>query len=122
NLIARLNADGSLDTTFDPGAGCETAIAAGIDGNADPFVMWCEVLPDGKIMAVGNFKNYNGASSSGIASINSNGSRDTAFNVGGGLDSWGRVIKPLSNGQILIGGWFQNYNGHSANRLARINA
>lgn len=122
NLIARLNADGSMDTTFDPGTGCEVAIAPGIDGNADPFVMWCEVLADGKILAVGNFRNYNGSSSVGIVRINSDGSRDATFNVGGGLDSWGRVIKPLNNGQVMVGGWFQNYNGRSANRIVRINS
>jgi uncharacterized delta-60 repeat protein len=122
NLIARLNANGSLDTTFNPGSGCTNAIAPGIDGNGDPFVMWCEVLPSGRILAVGNFREYNGASSVGIVAINPDGSRDTTFNVGGGLDSWGRVIKPLSNGQIMVGGWFQNYNGHTANRIVRLNA
>lgn len=122
NRIARLNADGSLDASFNPGAGCEVLIAQAIDGNVDPFVMWCEVLPNGKILAVGNFRNYNGESSTGIVSINADGSRNTAFNIGGGLDSWGRVIKPMPNGQIYVGGWFQNYNGFGANRLVRLNA
>jgi len=122
NRIARLNADGSHDTSFDPGAGCEVIIGAGIDGNIDPFVMWCEVLPDGKILAVGNFRNYNGAGSTGIVRINPNGSRDTSFNVGPGLDSWGRTIKLLGNGQIVVGGWFTQYNNRGANRVVRINS
>jgi uncharacterized delta-60 repeat protein len=121
NRIARLNADGSLDTSFDPGLACETSIGRAIDGNDDPFVIWCEVLASGRIVAIGNFATFNGQSSSGIVGINSNGSRDTSFNVGGGLDSWGRVIKPLGNGQIMVGGWFNNYNNRTANRLVRIN-
>src|SRR6185295_8780252 len=50
------------------------------------------------------------------------GSRDTSFDVGGGLDSWGRVIKMLPNGQILLGGWFTSYHGQNHNRLVRINS
>lgn len=122
NRIARLNSDGSLDASFDPGAGLEGIIGKGIDGNADPFVMWCEVLPGGRILAVGNFTNYNTTQAWGIIAINPNGSRDTSFNIGGnGLDSWGRTITPLSNGQIMVGGWFQNYRGKTSNRIVRIN-
>ena len=122
NRIARLNKDGSLDQSFDPGRGMEGIIGKGIDGNADPFVMWCEVLPGGRILAVGNFTNYNTTQAWGIIAINPDGSRDNSFNIGGnGLDSWGRVIKPLSNGQIMVGGWFQNYRGKTSNRIVRIN-
>jgi uncharacterized delta-60 repeat protein len=121
NRIARLNSNGSLDTSFDVGAGCEGVLGVAIDGNADPFIMWCEVLPSGRILATGNFTNYNSTQAYGIIAINPNGSRDTTFDIGGtGLDSWGRCIKPLDNGQVMVSGWFQNYRG-SANRLVRIN-
>jgi uncharacterized delta-60 repeat protein len=122
NRIARLNTNGSLDTSFDPGAGCEGVLGVAIDGNADPFVMWCEALPSGRILAVGNFTNYNTTQAYGIIAINPNGSRDTTFDIGGtGLDSWGRSIKPLDNGQVMVSGWFQNYRNFGANRLVRIN-
>jgi uncharacterized delta-60 repeat protein len=123
NRIARLNANGSLDTGFNIGAGCEGVLGVAIDGNPDPFVMWCEVLPTGRILAVGNFTNYNTTQAWGIIAIKPDGSRDTSFDIGGtGLDSWGRVIKPLANGQIVVGGWFQNYRGKNSNRIVRINA
>ncbi|HUS35902.1 MAG TPA: chitobiase/beta-hexosaminidase C-terminal domain-containing protein [Verrucomicrobiae bacterium] len=122
SLIARLNSDGSLDPSFNPGTGCTDALGVGIDGNADPFVFWTEIQPDGKIIATGNFRNYNGASAIGIVRINPDGSRDSSFNVGGGLDSWGRHIEILPNGQILLSGWFTQYNGRGFNRLARINS
>jgi uncharacterized delta-60 repeat protein len=121
SLIARLNSDGSLDPTFDPGLGCFGALGVGIDGNADPFVFWTAIQPDGKIIATGNFTNYNGTVNYGIVRINPNGSRDNTFNVGGGLDSWGRHIEILPNGQILLSGWFNSYNGRGFNRVARIN-
>jgi uncharacterized delta-60 repeat protein len=122
NLIARLNSDGSLDPTFDPGLGCTDTLGVGIDGNADPFVFWTEIQADGKILATGNFRNYNGSSSIGIVRINPNGSRDATFNVGSGIDSWGRHIELLPNGQILLSGWFNSYNGRAFNRIARINS
>ncbi|MGV3772346.1 MAG: chitobiase/beta-hexosaminidase C-terminal domain-containing protein [Verrucomicrobiales bacterium] len=122
NLIARLNENGSLDPSFNPGTGARDLIGAGIDGNVDPFVFWVAVQPDGKILATGNFRNYNGASSVGIVRINPDGSRDTSFNVGNGLDSWGRHIQILPNGQILLSGWFTQYNGRGFNRVARINS
>jgi uncharacterized delta-60 repeat protein len=121
NLIARLNPNGSLDTTFNVGTGCDVLIAKGIDNNPDPFVMWVELQPDGKILATGNFIYYNGAGSQGLVRINPDGSRDTTFNVGGGIDSWGRSIRVLGNGQIIVTGWLQNYRGTTANRMARIN-
>ncbi|MGZ8919561.1 MAG: chitobiase/beta-hexosaminidase C-terminal domain-containing protein [Limisphaerales bacterium] len=122
NRIARLNLDGSLDTSFNPGSGAQDIIGAGIDGNIDPFVFWVAVQPDGKILATGNFRNYDGASSTGIVRINSNGSRDTSFNVGSGLDSWGRHITVAPNGQILVSGWMTSYSGRSFNRIVRMNA
>lgn len=121
NLVARLNSDGSLDTSFNPGTGATDIIAGGIDGNNTPFVFWTAVQPDGKILITGNFRNYNGASSVGLARLNPDGSRDASFNVGGGLDSWGRHILIQPNGQILVSGWFQAYRGNWFNRLVRIN-
>lgn len=121
NLIARLNTDGSLDTSFNPGSGATDIIAGGVDGNKTPFVMWTAVLPDGKILITGNFLKFNGESSTGLARLNSDGSRDLTFNVGGGLDSWGRHILVQSNGQILLSGWFAAYRGQRFNRLVRIN-
>ncbi len=121
-LIARLNADGSLDPSFNPGTGATNIIAGGIDGNMTPFVFWTEVQDDGKILITGNFRDYNGESSTGLARLNPDGTRDSTFNMGWGLDSWGRVIKLASNGQIYVGGWFTSVSGNNANRLARLNA
>lgn len=121
NLIARINTDGSLDFSFDPGRGLEDSIAPDIYNNNATFVIWSELQPDGKILVAGNFKQYDGFPSMGLARINPDGSRDARFNIGTGLDSWGRSTRVLPNGQILVTGWFNNYNGHTFNRLVRLN-
>ncbi|MDB6053783.1 MAG: Delta-60 repeat-containing protein [Verrucomicrobiales bacterium] len=121
SLIARLNSNGSLDTTFDPGTGADGTLGTSITGNPDPFIFQLALQSDGKILITGNFTNYNGTVINGIARINSNGSLDTTFHVGSGLSTWGRSIQVLPNNQILVTGWFDNYNNSSHDRMALIN-
>jgi uncharacterized delta-60 repeat protein len=123
NLIARLNADGSLDYSFDPGTGASGTLGTAITGNPTPFIFYTALQPDGKILITGNFTNYNGVARNGIARLNTNGTLDVTFNVGGGLNngSWGRSLLVQSNNQIIITGWFTSYNGHGFNRMVRVN-
>ncbi len=121
-LIARLNSNGSLDTTFDTGTGAWGTLGVSITGNADPFVFQVAVQPyDGKVLITGNFTNFNGTRVSGLARLNTNGTLDTTFQMGSGLSTWGRSIQVLPNNQILVTGWFDNYNNSSHNRVALIN-
>src|SRR3954467_15575944 len=96
-LIARLNPDGSLDRAFDPGRGGEVSIGTSIYGDPSPFIIWMDMQPDGKILALGNFHDWDGATSPGIVRMNSDGSRDASFNVGAGLNTWGRFVRVLDN-------------------------
>ena len=123
NLIARLNANGSLDTNFTPGLGAVGILGVAVDGDADPFIFATALQADGKILITGNFTNYNGTNINGIARLTTNGMLDTTFNVGNGLNyaSWGRSITVLSNGQILLTGWFTSYNNQPHNRMALLN-
>lgn len=123
NLIARLNSDGSLDYGFDPGTGASGTLGTAISGNPSPFIFYTALQPDGKVLITGNFTNYNGIVRNGIARLNTNGTLDVTFNVGGGLNggSWGRSILVQSNGQIMLTGWFTSYNGGGFNRMVRIN-
>src|SRR5947209_7696786 len=108
--VARLNSDGSLDTTFDPGTG------------ADSFVLATALQPDGKIIIGGFFTSYNGTSRNYIARVNSNGSLDTSFDpgTGAGCAVYASVLQ--SDGKVIIGGCFTDYNGTTRNRIARLNA
>ncbi len=114
NRIARLNADGSLDATFNPGTGASSSV-------------WSLFLqPDGKVMVGGDFTTYNGTSRNRIARLNANGSLDTTFNPGigvsGGSTPYVGSIALQQDGRVLIGGEFTSYNGTSRNRIARLNA
>ena len=108
--VARINADGTLDASFNPGVGANSTV-------------WDVALqPDGKILIGGSFTSYNGVSRNRFARINTDGSLDTAFNVGSGADNTVYTISSQRGDKILIGGFFSNYNGMNASRLARINA
>jgi uncharacterized delta-60 repeat protein len=63
--VARVNADGSLDMSFNASA----------DGN----VMAVAVQPDGKVLIGGNFQNVNGQTRDYLARLNTDGSLDTTF-------------------------------------------
>jgi hypothetical protein len=69
NRIARLNADGSLDTTFDPGIG------------ANGIVWDVALASDGKIYIVGDFTEFAGVLTSGVLRLNTDGTRDATFNA-----------------------------------------
>jgi uncharacterized delta-60 repeat protein len=121
NLIARLNSDGSLDKSFNPGDGAKGTLSVSITGNGDPFVFQVAVQNDGKILMTGNFTTFNRSSANGIARLNADGTLDRTFQIGSGFDRWGRSLLIQTNGQIMVAGWFNSYNGRSFNRLVRIN-
>ena len=110
NFIARLNANGSLDTTFDPGTG------------ASVTVYEITLQPDGKILIAGQFVTYNGTTRDRIARLNANGSLDTTFDPGTGANSIIEAMALQSDGKILIGGYFTTYDGTVRSYIARLNA
>jgi uncharacterized delta-60 repeat protein len=119
NYIARLNEDGTLDTTFNSGL-----------GGADNGVFSIAVQPDGKILIAGYFTSVNGSAVSPttgvnrIARLNANGTLDTTFNNGlGGANSTVYDVAVQADGKIVIGGDFTSVNGTTGvNRIARLNA
>ena len=99
NRIGRLNANGSLDTTFDPGANNEVKTFA--------------VQADGKILVGGAFTGLGGGTGATtrykIGRINANGSLDTTFDPGAGSSVWSLALQ--SDGKILVGGDFSRLGG-----------
>ena len=110
NRIARLNADGSLDTSFDPGTG------------ANGTVRSIAVQADGKIITGGSFTSYNGTARNFIARLNADGTLDSGFDPGSGSSNSVECITVQTDGKIIIGGMFTSYNGTGRNRIARLNA
>ncbi len=160
--MARLNANGSLDTSFDPGAGSDVVGTSAIifqsdgkilaggqnlvrlnpDGSRDtsftkgveqtnpdfdPQVNDLVIQPDGKIVIGGRFDRYSGVSRNNIARVNTDGTLDLSFNPGAGTSGprypSGGAVRALviqPDGKVVIGGYFDQYNGVSRNHIARL--
>ena len=112
NGIARLNANGTLDTTFLSGTGL-----SGADGT-----VWAVALqPDGKILVGGAFTHINGTPCNYIVRLNANGVLDASFSLAAICTSPVYALALQPNGQILVGGNFA-VNGQNYGGIARLNA
>jgi uncharacterized delta-60 repeat protein len=118
NGIARLNADGSLDDTFQVGTGL-----SGGAGIGQRQVHQILVQPDGKVVVAGHFSAYNGAPAVLMVRLNADGSLDDTFNTSDAFvmvfGFYGQVYElvRLSDGKFLIAG---NYAG-PASGITRLN-
>ncbi|HBR93980.1 MAG TPA: hypothetical protein DEA90_07420 [Opitutae bacterium] len=108
--IARINSDGSIDTSFDPGAG------------ADASIDQVQLLPDGKILIIGRFTEYDGVPRNRIARLLSDGSLDTSFDPGVGVDDRIFAMLSLPNGNVLIAGAFTHVGETDREYLALLDS
>lgn len=108
--IARLNADGTLDASFNQGSG--------FNANVNKIV----IQSDGKILTGGIFTAFNGTVRNYIARLNADGSIDPSFDPGTGFDDVVVSIALQSDGKILVVGNFTDFNGTARNRIARLNS
>jgi uncharacterized delta-60 repeat protein len=108
NRIARLHADGRLDSSFTPGTG-----ASGI-------IRSVALQPDGKIIIGGFFTAYNGVTVNRIARLNSDGTLDQTFNMGSGCNGTVRSIALQPDGKIVLAGDFTAYNAITRNFVLRL--
>ena len=115
--ISKINADGTIDNSFTTG----NTIFNGFDDDVYDFV----VQPDGKVVVVGEFENYNQIPAPGIVRLNTDGSIDGAFNVGTGVNTSGSarinhiVLQP--DGKFLISGFFVQFNDTPLQQFGRLN-
>jgi uncharacterized delta-60 repeat protein len=114
--IARLNTDGSLDVSFNPGRG---PIFGG-DPRNPSVIISTAIQSDGKIIIGGLFNTYN-QTAKNIARLNTDGSLDAGFNPGIGANNAIYTTLLQRDGKIIIGGDFTSYDGTVVNRLARLN-
>ena len=115
SYVARVNADGTLDSLFNPGSGADNPVYAVAQTfvNGNPMVL-----------LGGSFATVNGKTFNGVGQLNSDGTPDMTFNVGGlGADATVYALAVQNDGKILIGGDFTSYNGAANfNHIARLNA
>ena len=119
--LARLNGDGSLDSSF-LGTSFEDA-----HGGLWAYVHAIAVQDDSKIVIGGEFTSLNGVARTNIARLNGDGSLDGSFVAAAALlsedDPNSRVLSVTlqSDGKILIGGTFWFVNGVERTSIARLN-
>lgn len=129
--LARVNADGSLDTTFDPGAGISPLgfeDSGTADFEPDPpspaSISTLAPLRDGKILVGGGFLNVGGIRRPGLARLNPDGSVDQAFDAAlKGTAGYDRLVSRIivqPDGRILLNGSFQSVGRLARNGLARL--
>jgi len=109
NHIARLNVDGSVDATFNPGA------LGGINE-----LNSLAVQADGKILVGGGFTTLGGQSRTNLGRLNGDGSLDTTFTNGANNTVSTLVVQ--ADGKILLGGQFTTLAGQPRNKIGRLNA
>ena len=149
--VARLNSNGSVDTTFVKGTNVSTTYAVvvqpdgkilmgGLGGqsvarlNADGTTdntfscnlgaptLTLALQPDGKIIAGGGFNNAGSQPVFKITRLNADGSLDSSFNTGSGPDAGVQAVRVQPDGKVLIAGDFVSFNGTSRVNLARLNS
>jgi len=128
--IVRLNTDGTLDDTF-------VTEGTGLLNNNDSSVnvQYVYVQQDQKILAGGWFNEYDGERQGHIIRFNSDGTKDTSFDIGTGFnddtDSGEGEISPDGRvqkidvdiyGNIYVVGRFTSYNKATRFNYAKLNA
>jgi uncharacterized delta-60 repeat protein len=106
--LARLNTNGSVDLTFDPGNGP--------NGDVNAIV----IQPNGAIIIGGTFISVNGFARGGIARVLANGVLDPSFDSGVGTGGNVFALALQHNGQIVLGGRFVQYAGINRTFIARV--
>ncbi len=113
NYLARIASNGAIDTTFNPGAGPNNPVYAA----AEMFVG-----PDRKVLIGGSFTTFNSSPQGFIARLNNNGSLDSAFMLGAGVDGSVYAIAIQPDGKAVIGGDFNSVGGVTRHHIARLNS
>ena len=111
NYIARLNTDGTLDTTF---------TNAGVNAQINSIAL----TSSGQILIGGTFTKVGSATRSGVARLNADGSLDTSFApvLTGHYGVQIYAVASQTDGKVLVGGAFTTANGVARNYVARFNS
>jgi uncharacterized delta-60 repeat protein len=104
NRIARLNADGTLDSAFDP--------------NASNTVNSIAVQADGKILAGGAFTTIGGQPRNHIARLDAVTGLADSFDPNANDTVFAIAVQ--ADGKVLAGGFFNSIGGQPRNRIARL--
>ena len=120
-----LNADMSILSSYTnnqlvPRVKFSPILTGGFDREISDMIL----QSDDKIVVVGYFSQFNTVTANHIIRLNSDGTRDTSFNIGSGFNFNSVIycLGVLSNGQILVAVKGGIYNGVSCPLLIKINS
>lgn len=99
NRIIRLNTDATIDSSFVIGTGFNN------------FTQHAVIDSLGRIIVVGRFGSYNGASSPSLVRLLPDGTRDTTLVVGTGFNNTTVDVLVNADDTIIVSGYFNSYNG-----------
>lgn len=115
--IARLNGDGTLDATFNPGSGF--ALGGG------EAVVRSMVTVGGQLIVGGAFDSFNRTAQEGLVRLQPSGALDTGYRpqlAGGPVPPHVNSMALQPDGRLLVGGSFTSLNGAMRINLGRLNA
>jgi uncharacterized delta-60 repeat protein len=102
--LARLNADGSLDGGFDPGA--------------NGPVLALALQPNGKLIVGGAFTSLGGAPRNRFGRLLTDGTADSGFDTSTGADGIVYALAATADGKVAVGGDFTQINGMTRRGIA----
>jgi uncharacterized delta-60 repeat protein len=108
NHIMRLGSDGTVDESFNPGAGADNVIRA------------LALQPDGRILIGGLFRHYDQHEQAYLARLWPGGSLDTQFLAGSNAPDGAVYSLVLDGDKFLLGGSFTAVNRTAINGVASV--
>ncbi|MBI3866956.1 MAG: hypothetical protein HY299_00355 [Verrucomicrobia bacterium] len=124
NGLARLNPNGTLDPSFDPGAGPEESYP-GRPAFPGQVTRLC-LAPDGRIVVIGDFNSFGGEPRAHFARVDAAGGLDRTFDprlehaLIRASEPVVDVLLPLPDGALLVAGNFDLVGGLPQTNLVRI--
>ncbi|HWX20634.1 MAG TPA: hypothetical protein VN578_12110, partial [Candidatus Binatia bacterium] len=105
--IARLNADGSVDSSFTPGAGGQAVRSIAVQSNGKSLI--------------GGYYLGNGTNRNGVIRLNVDGGQDATFHPATDADSAVALLLIQPDNKVLLGGPYFYFNGTNRHGVARLN-
>jgi len=112
--LTRLNPDATIDPAF----------LSGLRPGDQVFNV--TILPDQRLLVLGNFTNYNGQACAGLVRLFPDGTMDPSFSIGLGPFNSSypslehTTLARQADGRLLVAGWFDTFNGQPRNGLVRL--
>lgn len=107
--IAKINSNGTLDTSFAKGLGANNEIT-------DMYLQH-----DGRVLITGFFSKYNNINFNGFLRLTHTGEIDTTFKIGTGPNLSPNAIAQQHNSKLILVGSFLTFNGIPRSKIVRVN-